>query len=353
LEDEDEMLARDAYDEFAKAPYDTVKALEPKMDHDRLISFVNNPEVPSNRRRLYFTMLGVCGTDADAKMLEEFMRSGDRKKKAGLDSLIACYLILTGDKGLDKVEEQFLQNKDAEYADTYAAIMAIRFHGSEVDVIPRTRLTKSLHHMLERPELADLVIPDLARWEDWTVMNRLVDLFTNADENSSWVRVPVVNYLRACPLPIAEEKIEVLRTIDAEAVKRAMTFFPMSAESDNDSDAESKTTSVDESSNDLGATAEQDAAAVVGTTRESNDTSSVKARLIAEATQLAEAKKPTTAMARVKESNSEISIVPPGTLNEVESEAANGPNLFKLLGVTMLCAAVCLLAMRTAIGVNN
>ena len=33
--------------------------------------------------------------------------------------------------------------------------------------------------MLDRPQLADLVIPDLARWEDWSVMDRLVELFKN------------------------------------------------------------------------------------------------------------------------------------------------------------------------------
>ena len=34
LEDEDEMLARDAYDEFAKAPYEDVIALKPKMNRE-------------------------------------------------------------------------------------------------------------------------------------------------------------------------------------------------------------------------------------------------------------------------------------------------------------------------------
>ena len=32
LEDQDEMLARDAYDEFAKSPYDDVKALKSDID---------------------------------------------------------------------------------------------------------------------------------------------------------------------------------------------------------------------------------------------------------------------------------------------------------------------------------
>jgi hypothetical protein len=81
--------------------------------------------------------------------------------------------------------------------------------------------------MLDRPQLADLVIPDLARWEDWSVMDRLVQLFKDANDDSIWVRVPVVNYLRACPLPEAKKHIEELAKIDPDAVKRASNFFPL------------------------------------------------------------------------------------------------------------------------------
>jgi hypothetical protein len=93
-------------------------------------------------------------------------------------------------------------------------------------VIDKSHLTKSLHHMLERPELADLVIPDLAKWEDWSVMDQLMDLFKKADEKTSWVRVPVINYLRACPLPRAKELLSECEKLDPAAVKRANTFFP-------------------------------------------------------------------------------------------------------------------------------
>jgi hypothetical protein len=41
------------------------------------------------------------------------------------------------------------------------------------------------------------------------------------------VRVPVINYLRACPLPVAKEKLAELEKIDPAAVKRASTFFPI------------------------------------------------------------------------------------------------------------------------------
>ena len=226
LEDEDEMLARDAYDEFAKSPYAAVKELKSRMKHDQIIAWIKDPDVPASRRRLYLTMLGVCGTAQDLPLLEAMLKSEDRKMKAGLDAMIACYLTLKGQAGVTLVEELFLKNDKSEYADTYAAIMALRFHGTEADIVPKARLLKALHYMLERPQLADLVIPDLARWEDWSQMDRLVKLFKDADDKTSWVRVPVINYLRACPLPAAKEKIKELEKVDPAAVKRANTFFP-------------------------------------------------------------------------------------------------------------------------------
>ena len=226
LEDSDEMLARDAYDEFAKMPYAGVIGLKDRMKHDKVIQWITSPQIPVSRRRLYLTMLGVCGTPQDLPLLEEMIRSKDRQTKGALDALVAAYLTLKGPDGMALVEDLYLKNKDAEYTDTYATIMALRFHGTEEKIIPRERLLVGIRTMLDRPQLADLVIPDLARWEDWSVMDRLVELFKKADDESSWVRVPVINYLRACPLPEAKKRIDELAKLDPETVKRANTFFP-------------------------------------------------------------------------------------------------------------------------------
>ena len=225
LQDEESMLARDAYDEFAIAPYDAVKKLAPEMDHDQLVKWISDPEMPTDRKRLYLTLLGVCGGKDDLSMLEKMLRSTSKSSKGGLDAMIACYLTLGGESGLGLINELFLANKQAPYADTYQAIMAIRFHGTEGDVIPRSALVESLHHVLDRKDLADLVIPDLARWNDWSQINRLVNLFETADPDNNWVRVPVVNYLRACPLDSAKEALKKIEKIDPESVRRANTFF--------------------------------------------------------------------------------------------------------------------------------
>ena len=195
------------------------------MDHDQLIEWIRDPEMSTDRKRLYLTMLGVCGDEKDLPLLEEMLRSTQKSTRGGLDALIACYLTLAGERGLPLINELFLANKKSPYADTYAAIMAIRFHGTEGNVIPRSALVESLHHVLERKDLADLVIPDLARWSDWSQIDRLTKLFINADADNNWVRVPVVNYLRACPLPEAKEALKKLEEIDPESVRRANTFF--------------------------------------------------------------------------------------------------------------------------------
>ena len=268
-------------------------------------------------------------------------------------------MLLTGEEGLAKVEQAFFQDTDVEYADTYAAIMAIRFHGSEVDVIPRTRLTKSLRYMLDRPDLADLVIPDLAKWEDWSVMGKLVDLFVTADENSSWVRVPVINYLRACPLPIAKEKIEFLKTVDPDSVKRAMTFFPAAGNQDeatpepNAQSANTPASSADSQAafppeakdiSALGVKRSDAAVAQVNALPSDTDESAEETRI--------EPPAPTPSRA-VKKSKSVASIAPPETLHQVESMAEEGPNFWKLLGVMVVSMAVCFYAMRNALGLSN
>jgi hypothetical protein len=167
----------------------------------------------------------VCGDEKDLPVLEQMLRSTQKSSRGGLDALVACYLTLAGEKGLPLIDELFLANKKAPYADTYAAIMAIRFQGTEGDKIPRSALVESLHHVLDRTDLADLVIPDLARWSDWSQIDRLTQLFIDADADNNWVRVPVVNYLRACPLPEAKEAMKKLEEVDPESVRRANTFF--------------------------------------------------------------------------------------------------------------------------------
>jgi hypothetical protein len=115
------------------------------------------------------------------------------------------------------------------FAETYAAVMALRFLGEESDIVPRPRVLQSLRVLLDEPKLADLVIADLARWQDWSVIEKLVNLFKSAQADNIFVREPVVNYLKACPLPEAAAAVGELEKIDPEAVRRAATLAGLAA----------------------------------------------------------------------------------------------------------------------------
>jgi hypothetical protein len=204
LEDKDPLISRDAYDEFATTPYAELKKLKSKMKHDDFVRRLADPKTDISHRRLYLTMLGVCGSKSDLPFLEKMLKDEDRAMKAGLDALVGCYLTLKGADGLPLVEELFIKNEKAEFTDQYQAIMALRFHAEEGGVIEKDQIAGVLRHMLNRPKYADLVVPDLARWEDWSVIDRMFELFRDADQDSLWVREPIVNYMRACPLPKAK-----------------------------------------------------------------------------------------------------------------------------------------------------
>jgi hypothetical protein len=269
LENEDPLLAQDAYDEFARAPYADVQALAPRMRHDRVVQWITDPEISPSRRRLYLTMLGACGSEADVPMLESLIRSDfkamkpylehavhiavslggpiglplwidlvdqdERRKKLGLDALVACYLTLHGPDGLDLIDERFLKNQDTEYTYVYSTIMALRFHGEEpTSELPRERLLASMRQLLDNPEFADQVIPDLARWEDWSVLDRLVAMFKASDKNG-YVRQPVVTYLTVAserPGELgtrAQAALEELEKLDPEGVQQARSLMAFGA----------------------------------------------------------------------------------------------------------------------------
>lgn len=227
LEDQEEVLARDAYDEFAKTPYDVNRQLRDEYDRATLWKWIRDPKIPAVRRRLYLMLLSTCGTAEDIAPLEQMISGGDEVTAGVLDPLVACYLTLRGPEGMELIDRQFLANPEAKFKHIYSVVQALRVLGQVTDRVPRERLIAGFRSMLDRPQLADLVIPDLARWEDWDSMDRLVQLFKDSNQQSNrFVRVPVLRYLMVCPLPAAKQHLEELGKLDSQALRQARLFLP-------------------------------------------------------------------------------------------------------------------------------
>lgn len=231
LEDPEEMLRRDTYDEFARAPFSDLKALGPKLDADLIVKRIADPAIPAQRVRLYSMLLSVSGNSSHAPAIEAMLRSGKTQFANSLDAMITAYLRLKGPQGLPMVEEVFLKSEAVEDGPkANAAINALRFYGQEPDVIPQDKVVEIMRSLLDRPQLAARVLADLARWakkpEDWRDVDRVAKLFEEAKGDTLWVREPAVGYLRECPLPAAKAQLERLATIDPAAVKRGSSLLP-------------------------------------------------------------------------------------------------------------------------------
>ena len=181
LEYPDQMISNDAYGEFANAPYADITQLSEKLPREKVRGWITNKETPATRMGLYGLLIGLCGNQDDSKVLEKKILEKTEDFRLGIDGLMSGYLLLTGDKGLSVLDEHKLKNRDVPFSETYAAMQALRFMWKYSEGrIEKSRLRASMRILLDRPELADLVIADLARWKDWEIQDRLMELYVLA-----------------------------------------------------------------------------------------------------------------------------------------------------------------------------
>ncbi|MGH7200205.1 MAG: hypothetical protein ACREJB_06345, partial [Planctomycetaceae bacterium] len=245
LEFPDEIVASDAYGEFANAPYEDIVALQEDFPRERLRQWITSPDVPPTRLGLYGLMLGLCGGQDDAILMRDIITKETDEYRLGIDGVVAGYLLLTGEEGLDVIDQTKLDNKDAAFSETYAGMQALRFmwtYGG--GRIRPERLQESMRGLLDRPELADLVIADLARWKDWSIQDRLMDMYGAEEFDIATIKRAIIRYMIAATRdkpkaedgsagPVstrphvakAETLLEELREKDPQTVRQAERFY--------------------------------------------------------------------------------------------------------------------------------
>lgn len=249
LEHPEVTVANDAYAEFALAPYDVITPLKDLLPRDKLRAWIANPETAVTRLGLYGVLLGQCGKAEDAEVMKQKILYPDSDFRLGINGVMFGYLILTGEEGLKVLEDSKMRaktfvNKDGEevsvpFSERYATMYALRYMWDhEPDILPKKRLKQSMRVLLERPELADLVITDLARWKDWGVQERLMKMYDDEQYNIPSVKRAIVRYFYYCSqdkeedvelepeyIVAATENLRVLEEKDPKTVRNAKRFL--------------------------------------------------------------------------------------------------------------------------------
>ena len=213
-------VSNDAYAEFASAPYEIITPLRDRMPRDKLRQWVVDPETPVTRIGLYGLLLGLCGKDEDAEAMKQKILLPDTDFRLGIEGVMSGYLLITGEKGLEVLEQTKMLsttyvNKYGEevklpFSEVYATMQTLRFMWTyEPDRINKDRLKQSLRILLDRPELADLVIADLARWEDWGVQERLMEMYDKEEFDIPSIKRAIIRYLFYCSKDVEESETDL------------------------------------------------------------------------------------------------------------------------------------------------
>jgi hypothetical protein len=235
LEHPDVEIAIDAYGEFAGAPYSQLVEISSAFNRADLLKWLSDPITPPTRRGLYGLMLGLCGSRQDAESLEAIVLEQPEETRFGIDGMLAGYVLLTGEQGLQRIAEKKLSDLQTPTSEAYAVMQMLRFLWEYApERVPRAQLIQAMRVLVDRPELASLAILDLARWKDWELTAMLTQRYGTESFSERDVKQAVIRFVmlaaeeQASPegivptggqISIARECLQTLRAKDPATVK--------------------------------------------------------------------------------------------------------------------------------------
>lgn len=194
LESSDQLVSDDAYGELATAPYKDIVAIRDSLPRAKLREWVSNPETSKMRIGLYGLMLGLCGDSDDAELLRGIVEQPADGLRLGIDGIMGGYVLLTGEAGLEVIDAK-LHSADQEFSEAFSAIQVLRFLWTYApERVPADRLRASMRTVLARSDMADLAITDLARWEDWSSIDRVIEMYEQPEFAAADTRRNIVRF---------------------------------------------------------------------------------------------------------------------------------------------------------------
>jgi hypothetical protein len=233
LQHADSLVAEDAFNEFGDAPYDAVQEVAELLPAESLRRWLVDPNVREERKGFYGLALGLSGRLKDSQRQTDFLRqrvlAPANDFRAGFDGILAGYLLLAGEGGLELIETRFLANPQAKDGDVRHAMAALRFYQEFEHEIPTARLARALRHLLKRSDFVGAAIVELARWQDWDALPQVAGLYTADPPLPPATRRAIVGYLLNDPQPQAAVELQRLRRLDPQAIAQAEKELQLSA----------------------------------------------------------------------------------------------------------------------------
>jgi hypothetical protein len=196
LEHDEAAVAEDAYLEFAKADEKDLIAVAPKLDPEKLRTWLAATRTPASRLDLYGLLLGGCGTANDVELLRSAM---DRATGSAMHGPLTGFVLLQPKEGWKHVRS-LLADGETNFMERYKALRSVRyFFEHRPDVIPRKQAVEAVCLLLGQDDICDLAIEDLRRWQRWERAAEVVALKDLPTHQAPIVRRALIRYALSCP----------------------------------------------------------------------------------------------------------------------------------------------------------
>lgn len=140
--------------------------------------------------------------------------------RLGISSVMTAFVLLRGEPGLDLIDTNFLSTEtytDSEgknyklpFSERYSAFQCLTLLWDfQSDAIPRERLQKSMHLMLDDPIISDLVVSQLTKWEDWSIQSRVIRMYDDKRYEMASTKRSIIRYMYACSRKAGRSSEEV------------------------------------------------------------------------------------------------------------------------------------------------
>ncbi len=231
LEHPDPAIATDAFTEFGLAAFADVRAAAGAFAPEKLRAWIDEPAIDQRRRGFYGLALGIVAAGEPdravrARHVTALRAAIDRPAsdlRAGFDGLLAGLVVAEGEAGLDALESRGLLEAATRAGDARHALTVLRFAGENLAAtLPRERVAAATARLLANPAVAADAAIDLARYGDWSVVDRVAGLWDTLGRDDPLVRRAVAGYLAACPLPVAGKHLGRLRAADPDRLRAAL-----------------------------------------------------------------------------------------------------------------------------------
>ncbi len=198
LDNSDQVLANDAFLEFAKSTDVAIGQVASKLPVDRIRTWVRDPNTPSEKLGLYAFLLGAAGAAQDATLLQAMLADSSERVSGAHDGILSGLINLRPREGWDMVNT-ILGDGKRNLLQRLNAVRAVRFyHGWQPEKY-RAQVLRALEIMIVQGELADMAIEDLRKWQIWDRTREVLALHGKKGYESPILKDAIIRYALSCP----------------------------------------------------------------------------------------------------------------------------------------------------------